>query len=429
LGDASRRGFLKAASTVVAAGCLGFPSLLRGATDSRKLKIGLVGCGGRGTGAANNALNADSNLELFALADVFGEKLQKGLAVLQTTHPGKVNVPAARQFVGLDAYQHVIECCDVVLLCTPPGFRPQHLRAAIEAGKHVFTEKPVATDAPGVRSVIASAALAKQKGLGLLAGFNWRHDFARRELEKRIHEGAIGEVRAIYATYYVGLVHPFPAGATRPPEATDLEWQLRNWYNFVWLSGDGYVEQAVHAVDWLMWTMKDVPPLNCVAIGGRQIPNVDGNIFDHFEANYEWPGGVRCFVGARQQQGCYGDNSLYILGTKGSAQARRGRAVAEITGETNWKFDKALQETDIMHQTEQTEFFASLRAGEPICDGEWMAHSTLAAIMGRMAAYTGQQITWEMAMTSKEQLVPDQLDWNMKLPVAPMAIPGQTKFY
>lgn len=425
--DASRRTFLKTASTAVVAG-LGFPSLFRGEPDSRKLKVGLVGCGGRGTGATNNVLNADSNVELFAMADVFEDKLATGLNVLQKMHPEKVNVPQARQFVGLDAYQKVIESCDLVLLCTPPGFRPQHLRAAVEAGKHIFTEKPMATDAPGIRSVIESAALAKSKGIGLLAGFNWRHDAARRELMQRIHDGAIGDLSAIYATYYVGLVHPFPSGVVRQPGVTDLEWQLRHWYNFVWLSGDGYVEQAVHAVDWLMWAMKDVPPLRCVAVGGRQIPNVDGNIFDHFEVNYEWPNGVRGFLGARQQQGCYGDNSIYLWGTKGRAQARRGKTVAEIIGENNWKFLKSMQETDVMHQTEQTEFLASIRSGQPICDGEWMAHSTLAAIMGRMAAYTGQEITWEMALNSQERLVPEKLDWHMALPVAPMAMPGQTKF-
>lgn len=423
----SRRTFLKTSSAAVAS-AIALPTVLRGAADSRKLKIGLVGCGGRGTGAANNALIADSNVELFAMADVFEDKLEKSLASLQRAHPEKVNVPDARQFIGLNAYRKVIASCDVVLLATPPGFRPQHLRAAVEAGKHVFTEKPVATDAPGVRSVIESAALAKQKGIGLLAGFNWRHDFARREFCKRIHDGAIGAIRAIYATYYVGVIHPIPFGVTRQPGMTDLEWQLRQWYNFTWLSGDGYVEQAVHAVDWLMWTMKDVPPLSCVAVGGRQVPNADGNIFDHFEVNYLWPDGVRCFLGARQQQGCYGDNSIYIWGSKGRGEARRGKSVAEITGETNWKYAAPMQETNIMHQTEQTEFFASIRAGQPICDGEWMANSTLAAIMGRMAAYTGQEITWDMATNSKEQLVPDKLEWDMKLPVAPMAMPGITKF-
>lgn len=414
--------------TAALASPLGFPALLPGASGSERIKIGLVGCGGRGTGAVNNALRADSNVELFAVADVFEDKLHTSLSALQKMHPEQVNVPAARQFLGLDAFQQVIEPCDVVMLCTPPAFRPQHLRAAIDAGKHVFAEKPLATDAPGVRSVIESAALAKRKGLGLLAGFNWRYDLARREFNQRIHGGALGDICVIYATYYVGLIHPIPSGATRPPGSTDLEWQLRHWYNFAWLSGDGYVEQAVHAVDWILWAMQDVPPLRCVATGGRQIPNADGNIFDHFEVKYEWPERVRAFLGSRQQRGCHGDNSIYIYGTKGYGQARRGRSVAEITGETHWKYPRDLQETDVMHQSEQSAFFASLRAGNPICDGEWMAHSTLAAIMGRMAAYTGQEITWEMAMNSQEHLVPAQLDWNMTLPVAPMAMPGKTRF-
>ncbi|MFA6564086.1 MAG: Gfo/Idh/MocA family oxidoreductase [Verrucomicrobiia bacterium] len=428
LPPSTRRDFLKSTSGAVMAGAwaaqAGFPAVVRGATDSRKLKIGLVGCGSRGTGAANQALVADSNVELFAMGDVFADKLASSLKMLARMHPERVSVPASRQFVGLDAYQKVIENCDVVLLTTPPGFRPLHLRLAVEAGRHVFTEKPAATDAPGVRSVLESVAIAKRKGLALKSGFNWRHDFARREFHERIHDGAIGDIRAIYATYYVSVLQPIRE--ERKPGMTDLEWQLRHWYQFAWLSGDGYVEQTVHAVDWLMWTMKEVPPLKCVAVGGRQQPGTGGNIYDHIEVNYEWPGGVRCFVGARQQNSCFNDTSLYLMGTKGLAEARRHMPAPVINSPVEWTYSGA---KNVMHQTVHDDMYASIRAGEPINDGERMAHSTLAAIMGRMAAYTGQEITWEMAMNSKEQLVPDTLDWNAPLPVAPMARPGGTKFF
>ena len=423
-----RRRFLSVSSGAVVASAMGFlpkvvPAAL-GPTDSRRLKIGLVGCGSRGTGAANQALAADSNIDLFAVGDVFPEKIASSLGHLAKANPERARVPESRQFTGLDAYQKVIDLCDVVLLATPPGFRPQHLRAAVEARKHVFAEKPVATDAPGVRSALESAALAQKNGTALKSGFNWRNFLPMQAFMERVHSGAIGGVSVAYATYYVAVLQPIRPGEERKPGMTDLEWQLRHWYNFVWLSGDGYVEQTVHNADWVMWLMKDVPPLRCVAVGGRQVPGNGGNIFDHFEVNYEWPGGVRCFIAARQQNGCYRDQSLYVMGAKGTGTFHRG-GVPEISAGTTWRH---VGETNVMHQAEHDELFASIRRGEPVNDGARMARSTLCAIMGRMAAYTGQEITWEMAMNSKEQLVPDKLNWTMKLPVAPMAVPGQTKF-
>ena len=212
-----------------------------------------------------------------------------------------MKVTPEKCFVGLDAYQKVIDSgVDVVLLATPPGFRPVHLKAAVDAGKHVFCEKPMATDAPGVRSVLESVKAAKEKNLSLVAGFCWRYEAARREFYQRIHEGAIGDIRAIYATYYAGPVKPMPPASERPAGMGDLEWQMRNWYNFTWLSGDGYVEQACHSVDKVAWAMKDQSPLKAVAVGGRQTPNNQGNIFDHMFVVYEFPDDVRAFVGQRQ---------------------------------------------------------------------------------------------------------------------------------
>jgi predicted dehydrogenase len=214
----------------------------------------------------------------------------------------------------------------------------------------------------------------------------------------------------------------------RSPTCTDLEWQISNWYNFTWLSGDGLVEQAVHSVDKIMWAMQDVPPAKAVAVGGRQIPNYEGNIFDHFEVNYEWRDGSRAFMGCRQISGCWKQNADFIMGSMATARIDTKpppATQAEIAGENAWRYTGPKNN---MYQTEHEELFASIRSGKPINDGMRMSTSTLAAIMGRMAAYTGQEITWEMALNSKEQLVPDPLDWNMKLDLPKMAMPGITEF-
>ncbi|WCJ59486.1 Gfo/Idh/MocA family oxidoreductase [Fontisphaera persica] len=420
----SRRRFLQTTSAAVVAA----PWILssaRAAAMETPLKIGLVGCGGRGSGAALNALRADPNVQLTALGDVFEAPLRNSLADLQSKHPDKVKVTPEHCFVGLDAYKKVIESgVDVVLLATPPGFRPQHLAAAVAAGKHVFCEKPMATDAPGVRSVMESAKIARQKKLAIVAGFCWRYNQARREFYKRVHDGALGAIRAIYATYLTSPVKPMPPASSRPPGMGDVEWQLRNWYNFVWLSGDGLVEQACHSVDKIAWAMQDKPPLKAVANGGRNVPNGEGNIYDHIDVFYEYPNGVRAFMAQRQISNCVGDNSDYLMGEKGTGTIK-GWNVPVIQTTELWRYRG---ESKDMYQMEHDELFASIRKGEPINDGEWMATSTLMAIMGRMAAYTGKEITWEMALNSKEQLVPENLTWDMKLPIKPLAVPGKTEF-
>jgi predicted dehydrogenase len=336
----------------------------------------------------------------------------------------KIKVEPEKQFVGLDAYQKVLNSgVDVVILATPPGFRPIHLKAAVAANKHIFCEKPVATDAPGIRSVLQSVEEAKKKNLALVAGFCWRYNYAERELFKRMLGGDIGDIRVFYGTYYTSPVKPMPAASKRPDGMSDFEWQVRNWYNFVWLGGDGLVEQAVHAVDWMCWTMKDVPPLKAIAVGGRQIPANGGNIFDHFEVNYEYADGVRGFLGCRQIAHCANDNSATIYGTRGTAR-EMGFRTPFITGEKEWRFSGDRPD---MYQVEHDEMFASIRAGTPINNGIRLAHSSLTAIMGRMAAYTGEEVTWEQALNSEEKLVPENMDWNMSLPVPPLALPGQNK--
>jgi len=401
------------------------PKDLYGQEKKDVLRVGLIGCGGRGSGAASQALNADPNVVLTALGDAFEDQVQRSLQGLQKQHPDKVKVTPEKCFSGLNAYQQVIDSgVDVVLLAAPPGFRPAHLKAAVAAGKHIFCEKPMATDAPGVRSVLESVEVAKAKKLSLVAGFCWRYELARREFYQRIHEGAIGDLRAVYATYYAGPVKPMPAPSERPADMGDLEWQLRNWYNFTWLSGDGYVEQACHSVDKVAWAFKDRPPLKAVAVGGRQTPNHQGNIFDHMFVVYEYPEEARAFVGQRQVGNTYTENSDYLMGAAGFGKIQ-GWAAPHLKGREEWRYKGPKSD---MYQNEHNELFASIRNGKPINDGEWMAHSTLMGIMGRMAAYTGQEITWEQALNSQENLVPAQLDWKMKLDFPPMAMPGVTKF-
>lgn len=417
--SASRRDLLKAG--VLAAGA---PVFLRGAQGSKAIRVGLVGCGGRGTGAAAQALKADDYSELTAVADVYQQNIDDSLARLTRVAKDKVKVERSKMFVGLDAYQQLINSdVDVVLLATPPGFRPQHLRAAIDANKHVFCEKPVAVDAPGVRHVLETAKLAHEKKLSLVSGFCWHYSNHIQATFEQIQNGAIGDIVSYYGTYYTSPVKPMPPESTRPAGMSDVEWQIRNWYNFVWTSGDGLVEQAIHTADKIAWAFQDTPPVSCVAVGGRQIPANGGNIYDHFEVNYLYPNNVRAFLGCRQIEGCYNENADYIAGTKGVCTIGRG-PLPRIEGQTNWTFQGTKND---MYQAEHDVLFASIRKGTPVNDGERMSTSTMVGIMGRMAAYTGQMVTWEQAMNSQEQIFPESLDWNGSHTVAPIALPGITK--
>lgn len=421
-GNPSRRGFLHGTAATAATA-----SFLRAADVSQEIKVGLVGCGGRGTGAAAQALQADDYAVLTAVADIDRERVDGCLEAVEKRHEGKnkVRVDRKNRFLGLDAYQSVIDSgVDVVLLATPPGFRPMHLRACIEAGKHVFCEKPMAVDVPGVRSVLETVKMSESRKLSLVAGFCWRYNTMLIEAMDQVHSGAIGDLVAYYATYYTNPVKPMPPAYERPLGMSDVEWQIRNWYNFVWTCGDGLVEQAVHSVDKIAWAMGDKPPESCVAVGGRQIPAHDGNIFDHFEVNYLYPEGVRAFMGCRQISGCHRENADYIIGTKGRLTVGRG-IMPRVEGENPWVFRG---QQNNMYQEEHDVLFRAIRRGEPVNDGARMAHSTQLAILGRMAAYTGQELTWDQAMQSEEKRFPDNLRWNMTLDVPPLARPGLTKF-
>ena len=416
----TRREFLGTTAAAAAASALHVPLVHAGGDDV--LKVGLIGCGGRGTGAAEQALNADPNVKLVAMGDAFADRLQSSLKILSKSHPEKVAVKEENCFVGFDAYKGVIAASDVVLLCEPPHFRPSHLKAAIEAGKHVFAEKPVAVDGPGVRSVLASCEEAKKKSLSVVSGLCLRYDHGFREMMKRVHDGQIGEIVALQANDYRGGRWARP----RKPEWSDMTYHMRNWYNFTWLSGDFNVEQHVHYLDVCAWALKDAYPVKAIGMGGRQVLTEPeyGNIYDHFSIVYEYASGARMYSNTRQQRGCKNDMSAFAIGTKGKALISEGPL--RITGEQPWEYQGKHKS---LYQVEHDELFASIRSGKPINNGEYMSKSSLMAIQARMAAYTGQQIAWEQALNSKEDLTPPKYDWDVALAPPQIAIPGQTKFF
>jgi predicted dehydrogenase len=421
----SRREFLKTSAALT--GTLAAPLILTSKTHAispgETLRVGLVGCGGRGTGAAGQALGADQNIVLTAMGDAFEDNLQRGLASIRKERGDKVKVTPDHCFVGLDAYKKVIESgVDVVILASPPGFRPQHFKAAIEAGKHVFAEKPVAVDAPGVRMILAAAAEAKKKNLCVASGFCWRSHLPKRATFQKVLDGAVGDISTVYSTYNTG---PVKDVTIRKEAWSDMEFQMRNWYQFSWLSGDHIVEQAVHSLDMMSWAMGDVPPIQAMATGGRQVRQSSGNIYDHFAVVYEYENGARGFHFCRQMSGCANDYSVNMAGTKGKCLVDCTRTRHQITGETTWRYQGP---TNDMYQTEHDELFAAIRNDKPINHGTWMAQSTMLAIIGRMAAYTGQMITWDQAMNSQEALPPKEIAWDAPLAIPPVAMPGRTKF-
>jgi predicted dehydrogenase len=424
-----RRDFLKATAATASTFALANAPFVHAVSDDT-LKIGLIGCGGRGTGAAENALLADPAVKLWAVGDAFPEPLTSSLAQLRrrTALRDKISVTAERQFVGLNAYQQVIDSgVDVVLLTTPPHFRPIHLKAAVNANKHCFVEKPVAVDAPGCRAILAACEEAKRRNLSIVSGLCYRYDPPKREVMRRIHDGAIGQIVAMQTTYNTGATGTMRA---RQPAWSDMEYQLRNWYYFTWLSGDHNVEQHVHSLDKCAWAMRDQYPLRAVGLGGRQVRTGPeyGNIFDHHSVVYEFPNGVRCFSSCRQQPRCANEVSDFITGTTGTAVLNGSRQqehrLFNLQRQEAWRYSGP---TPSMYQVEHNEFFASIRSGQLINNGEYMTKSTLMGIMGRMATYTGQTIQWEQALNSRENLSPAKYEWG-NLPMPPVARPGITQF-
>ena len=431
-----RRNFIRtAAGATAAVGAFAGAARGEGVDPSKKLKIGFIGTGGRGTGAAQQALSADDNLVLHAVGDVFQEKIDGALESLNKDKKleGKVDVPAERQFVGLDAYKRVLDSdVDVVLLTTTPGFRPLHLRAAIEAGKHIFAEKPMAVDAAGVRHGYESLKMAEGKPISIVAGFCWRYSVSRREaLKKVMEEGLIGDIVSVYATYYSNHSKPHLDPSLRIDGVSDIEWQIRNWYNYTWLGGGGLVEQAVHSVDKIGWIMGDASPIRCRATGGLGAPQAGGNIFDHYHLAFEYPNNVWCHLASRKAPGCFNENADYIRGTKGTLVIGRGGNpyIEDNSGKKIWLYRAPRNGEPNMYQVEHDELFKSIRTGQHINDGQRMMHSTMMAIMGRMSCHTGKEVTWEEAMAANEDLFPaeESLQWNQSYKPNPVAIPGVTQ--
>jgi len=412
----SRREFFKtAAAASVAVSVPGSFGVFARGSDT--IKVGVIGCGGRGTGAAIDCLNADAGVEVVALGDLVPDRIESSLKRLTEAFPTRVKVPADRRFTGFDSYKGVLSIPDVNLIVTaaPPGFRPIHLRAAVEAGKHVFMEKPVAVDPVGIRSVIASSDLAAQKGLAIVAGTQRRHQQLYLELMKRIHDGQIGEVVSAQCYWNMGDLWV----RKREPNMTEMEWQCRNWLYFTWLSGDHIVEQHVHNIDVVNWAMGAMPK-NVMGMGGRQVRVAPeyGNIFDHFFVEFEYPNGVRVASACRQTKGCAERVEERIVGTKGVALSS-----GEIRGEKPWKFDVKERNPYVL---EHVDLIASIRGGKPLNEGRQIAESTMCAIMGRMSAYTGRAMSWEWAMnSSKLDLTPACYEFGPNA-VEPVAVPGTT---
>ncbi|MEY5010626.1 MAG: hypothetical protein RLZZ253_1765 [Verrucomicrobiota bacterium] len=432
----SRRHFLKRGSALVAGstvlGSLAAERFALGASGNDTLKVALIGCGGRGSGAANQALSTYNigPVKLVAMADVHEDRLTGALNNLQKNHADRIDVPKERQFIGFDKFKEAISLCDVAILATPPGFRPAHFEEAIRQGKHVFMEKPVASDAAGVRQVLAAAEEAKKKNLKVGVGLQRHHQLSYQETMKRIHGGDIGDI--VSARCYWNGNRPWQKKRLDLEKQygpmTEMQYQLRNWYYFTWLSGDHIAEQHIHNIDVINWA-KNAHPVKARAMGGREITNGpdDGEIYDHFACEFEYEDGSVCFSYCRHQPGCWNSVSEYVQGTKGRAEVNGGK----IYGDNQWRF-KAEGAKD-PYQQEHDDLFTAIRKDLPFNEAFYGAESTMTAILGRMAAYSGKELEWNAALNSKIALVPTKLAWDAEAPVKPgadgfyqKAIPGKT---
>lgn len=418
----TRRDFIKNSGVTLGAATAFAIGTSAQAQSHDTLKVGLIGCGGRGSGAAMQAIAADPDTVLFALGDAFMDQVDGALKKFQESKFGdRVKVDEGHKFAGFDAYKHVVDSCDVVVLCATPAFRPKHLAYAVEQGKHVFCEKPIAVDPAGVRSVLETCEKAKAKGLSIVSGLCYRYQFSKQDVIGQIHDGKIGDILTMQTTYNTGTL--WHKG--RRDDWTEMEYQVRNWLYFDWLSGDHINEQHIHSLDKVAWAMGDVYPDKVTSSGGR-VQRVDekwGNIYDHFNSVYEWNSGQKAFSSCRQWADSSTDVSDYIVGTEGTAELQ-SHTIKFRNGDT-WKHQQT--GPDDMYQNEHNELFKAIRAGKPINNGEYMCGSTLMAIMARMSAYTGQTITREQALNSKLVLGPEKHEFG-DVTANPVAIPGVTKF-
>lgn len=428
-GGISRRQFLKSSAT--AASLTAFTAGMHSriyAAGSDTVKIGLIGCGGRGSGAAVQALNACKRARLVAMADAFEDRLERSHSSISKNHLGRVDVPKKRRFVGMDGYAGVVGTdVDMVLMAAPPGFRPRHFEAAVKANKNVFMEKPVAVDAPGIRRMIAANKLAKKKGLAVAVGLNTRHQNSARQVIKRVHDGVIGDINFLRAYGNTGGVWVRP----RKPGQSEMEYQMRNWYYFNWLCGDLIVEQTVHSLDLVNWA-KGGHPVEAQGMGGRQVrvgPDY-GEIFDHHAVEYTYGDGTKMFLFCRHIRGCWSSSGGIAHGTKGNANLSKG--ILSLHGKEELRFERGIDG----HQVEHDDLFAALDAGKPYNEGDYGISSTMTAILGRMATYSGQIVKWDDAIKSDTDLSPQSYKWDSEAPVKPgedglyaCAMPGTTKPY
>lgn len=422
----NRRDFLRTTSTAVAgASVLGGLSVERSAhaASSDTLKIALVGCGGRGSGAAAQALSTEGPVKLVAMADVFKDNLDKSLSNLQNKCSGKVEVPPERQFVGFDAYKQAIALADVVILATPPGFRPMQFEEAVKQGKNIFTEKPVATDPPGIRRFMAAAEESKKKNLKVVVGLQRRYDEGYRETIKRLSDGQIGDIVAMRC-YWNGetpWVHPREElQKTYGRKLTEMEYQMRNWYYFTWVCGDHIVEQHIHNIDVINW-VKGGHPVRAEGMGGCEVrkgPDY-GEIFDHHAVDFEYEDGSRCISFCRHIHGCWNSVSEHLVGTKGTCDV--GGHI--IRGPNQWRFKK--EGIRDPYQQEHDELFAAIRNNTALNNADYGASSTMTAILGRLATYSGKMVEWDVAIKSNINLFPDKLAWDAN----PKVMPGANGMY
>lgn len=402
----------------------GLQRSVHAASGSGVIRIGLVGCGGRGSGAALQALSADPKTQLVAMADAFEHRLTPSLNALKRSAVGdRVVVDHEHQFIGLDAYKQLLETdVDVVLLATPPGFRPVHIQAAVEAGKHIFAEKPVAVDSAGIQTVLAATQTAHEKGLLLVVGLQTRYEPTSQEMVARIHNGAIGDIHTLRTTRFGEQVWTRP----RKPGMTDVAHQIDNWYQFTWVSGDFIVEQFVHEIDRIAWII-GANPVSCIATGGRQTrtgPDT-GHVYDHFSAIFKYADGVEFHAATRQQQGCQAIWEMDAAGSLGRCTGLQ-RTLYNFTGPHADQL-KAPPAADsrVGYQLEHDAMYAALRKGDSINNGLYAANSTMMAIMARDSAYSGQQVLWQDKMESNESLVDIRdLTWDTELPQWKIAMPG-----
>ena len=415
---ASRRDFLKAAAPAVLLGGLAVPHVH--AAGSGVIRVGVIGCGGRGEAAAMNAMNAGKDVHVVAMGDILLDRVQEKRTSLKLKYPDQVDVPDDHCFAGFDAYKHVIQLADVVIIANAAKFHSFHAKTALEGGRHVFLEKPHAIDPVGIQTLRAACELAKAKGLSIVSGLQSRYHPGYIEVMNRVHDGAIGDIVAIQETWLRPPYVLYP----RRPGMQEIEYQASNQYHFHWLSGDDVPQTLIHNLDRSSWALHNAAPVRCYGMGGRSTLKGDvyGDVFDHHSVVYDFPNGVRVYALCRTIDNCYEENSSLILGTKGRCDLLQLR----ITGETNWE-SQAGKSKASAYDLEHVALFNSIRTGKPLNNGGYMVRSTQIGLIGQFSCYTGKEVTWDEFDRSQFYYPP--LPENVTAQTEPPVIPGPDGTY